>query len=32
MTFTEKEREYTFADYLNWPENERIELIDGKIK
>ena len=22
---------YTYEDYLNWPEDERIELIDGKI-
>ena len=25
------ERIYTYEDYLNWPEDERIELIDGKI-
>ena len=25
------ERIYTYQDYLNWPEDERIELIDGKI-
>ena len=22
---------YTYQDYINWPENERIELIDGQI-
>ena len=25
------ERVYTYEDYLNWPEDERVELIDGKI-
>jgi Uma2 family endonuclease len=25
------DRIYTYEDYLNWPEDERIELIDGKI-
>ena len=25
------ERIYTYEDYLNWPEEERVELIDGKI-
>ena len=25
------ERIYTYEDYLNWPEDERVELIDGKI-
>ena len=25
------DRIYTYEDYLNWPEEERIELIDGKI-
>jgi Uma2 family endonuclease len=24
-----KERQYTYADYLTWPENERWELFDG---
>ena len=24
-------RIYTYHDYLNWPEDERVELIDGKI-
>ncbi len=24
-----KERKYTYADYLKWPENERWEIIDG---
>ena len=28
-TLTEKR--YTYEDYLNWPEGERIELIDGQI-
>jgi len=31
MPLPEKEKRYTFADYLNWLEKERIELIDGKI-
>lgn len=25
-----QEKRYTYADVLNWPENERIELIDGE--
>ena len=25
------ERIYTYEDYLNWPADERVELIDGKI-
>ena len=25
------DRIYTYEDYLNWPEDERVELIDGKI-
>jgi len=25
------DRIYTYKDYLNWPEDERVELIDGKI-
>ena len=25
----EENKRYTFSDYLAWPENERIELIDG---
>ncbi|MFD2211915.1 Uma2 family endonuclease [Virgibacillus halophilus] len=29
MSFPKKERVYTYADYLSWPENERIEIIDG---
>ncbi|MDA8227276.1 MAG: Uma2 family endonuclease, partial [Desulfitobacterium hafniense] len=23
------ERQYTYADYLAWPEDERVEIIDG---
>ena len=29
--FYHAERIYTYKDYLNWPEDERVELIDGKI-
>lgn len=25
----ESQRRYTYADYLTWPEDERIEIIDG---
>jgi len=25
------EKRYTYQDYLDWPEDERVELIDGKI-
>ena len=30
MTFPEKQERFTFADYLTWDEDERIEIIDGK--
>lgn len=26
-----QEKSYTYADILDWPENERVELIDGKV-
>ena len=26
-----EDKRYTYDDYLNWPEDERVELIDGKI-
>ncbi|KAB8130112.1 Uma2 family endonuclease [Gracilibacillus oryzae] len=29
MSLPEKDRKYTYADYLSWPEDERIEIIDG---
>jgi Uma2 family endonuclease len=29
MPIPESEKEYTFADYLTWPEGERWEIIDG---
>lgn len=30
MALPLKKESYTFADCLTWPENERIELIDGE--
>jgi len=29
MPLPQENRKYTYADYLSWPENERIEIIDG---
>lgn len=29
MPFPESDREYSYADYLTWPEGERCEIIDG---
>lgn len=29
MPLPQKERKYTYADYLTWPKNERWEIIDG---
>lgn len=29
MALPHEERQYTYADYLTWPEDERIEIIDG---
>jgi len=29
MSLQQKNKKYTFADYLTWPENERWEIIDG---
>lgn len=29
MTLPKEERIYTYADYLSWPEDARVELIDG---
>lgn len=29
MSFPKKGKIYTYADYLSWPEGERIELIGG---
>ena len=31
MTLPAENRRYTFADCLNWPESDRVELIDGEI-
>jgi Uma2 family endonuclease len=29
MPLPQERRKYTYADYLSWPEDERIEIIDG---
>ncbi len=29
MPLSQENRKYNYADYLNWPENERWEIIDG---
>ncbi|MCB8815350.1 Uma2 family endonuclease [Desulfosporosinus shakirovi] len=29
MPLPQKERQYTYADYLAWPEDERVEIIEG---
>ena len=29
MPLPQEERQYTYADYLTWPEDERWEIIDG---
>jgi len=29
MPLPQEERQYTYADYLAWPEDERVEIIDG---
>lgn len=29
VSLPKKEHEYTYADYLSWPEDERVELING---
>lgn len=31
MGLPDKKEVYTYDDYLNWPDNQRIELIDGQI-
>ena len=31
MSNTAESKLYTYADYVNYPENERIEIIDGHI-
>ncbi|ACM59188.1 Uma2 family endonuclease [Caldicellulosiruptor bescii] len=31
MYLPKKEEIYTYEDYLNWPNDQRIELIDGKV-
>ncbi|MFL0194193.1 Uma2 family endonuclease [Clostridium sp. WILCCON 0269] len=31
MDNTAKNKTYTYVDYMNYPENERIELIEGKL-
>ncbi|MCE5285898.1 MAG: Uma2 family endonuclease [Pelosinus sp.] len=29
MSLLNEQKEYTYADYLKWPEDERLEIIDG---
>lgn len=29
MSLPQEEKQYTYADYLTWPEGERLEIIDG---
>ncbi|GAV23388.1 Uma2 family endonuclease [Carboxydothermus pertinax] len=31
MPLPKKDKIYTYVDYLTWPEEERIELIDGRV-
>lgn len=31
MPLPKEQREYTYEDYLNWPEDERLEIIDGTV-
>lgn len=31
MPLPNEQREYTYEDYLTWPENERYEIIDGVV-
>src|SRR5699024_1839294 len=31
MSLPNEERKYTYADYLSWTEDKRIELIDGNL-
>ncbi|QSQ08601.1 hypothetical protein H0A61_00934 [Koleobacter methoxysyntrophicus] len=31
MPLPKTERVYTYEDYLNWPEEQRIEIINGKV-
>ncbi|AIS52772.1 hypothetical protein TKV_c16130 [Thermoanaerobacter kivui] len=31
MPLPKEDKIYTYADYLKWPENERIELINGQV-
>lgn len=31
MPLSKEQRKYTYADYLNWPEDERYEIIDGVV-
>ena len=30
MTMPKEKESYTYEDYLNWPETERFEIIDGE--
>ena len=29
MSFPKEERDYTYVDYLSWPKDERVEIING---
>ena len=31
MPLPKREEIYTYEDYLNWPEEQRIELINGQV-
>ncbi|MGB9812169.1 MAG: Uma2 family endonuclease [Thermovenabulum sp.] len=31
MPLPKEDKIYTYADYIEWPENERIELINGRV-
>jgi len=31
MFLTERKKVYTYEDYLNWPDEQRIEIINGQV-
>jgi len=31
MSLPKRKEVYTYEDYLNWPDEQRIELIDGQV-
>lgn len=31
MSLPQENKKYTFADYLSWGKDERIEIIDGEV-